>query len=114
MTLAALFLLGFALLTTVDILSVDGDVDLISCHEPGTDSSYGFSTWSMLPPGKVCHFQDGSTERPHWRIELISELGILAGGLAFGYSLLRLSELPKQDERRKTRRLDRATPARAP
>jgi hypothetical protein len=59
-----------------------------SCSPPASshlgDSDYGYSTWGWLPPGRTCHFSDGTTERPGTALTVVPV--ILLVGLAGGAS----------------------------
>ena len=74
----ALLLVGAMLALTADLFTVE-KYDAISCTVANRDSVYGDSTWSWLPPGKVCHYPDGSHDRPHWRGESLALLAIPIG-----------------------------------
>jgi hypothetical protein len=81
-TLVASFVLFADLLSVSDTSRID---DVLSCQVPDAGSQYGYSTWSWLPPGKVCHYPDGSTQRPHSPGELAGFATIAVGlGLVFG------------------------------
>lgn len=70
-------------------LSVDRLAGSFSCPIPHADSASGYSTWSWLPPGNVCHFPDGSTTRPNRRGELVAEGAFVVGVALIGYGFRR-------------------------
>jgi hypothetical protein len=98
--LGMFLLLGGMLALTADAFTTDGQTDLISCHDSMSDSIYGSSTWSWLPPGKVCHYPDGSSDRPHWRGELASLVAVLLGAALFGGTLVRPVRAPPEEPER--------------
>ena len=93
----ALLMLSALLALTLDLFSVDSSVDLVDCHVPTSDSDYGYSTWSWLPPGKVCHYPNDSTARPHWRGELVALVAVSLGAGLVVYAFRRFDDLPSRE-----------------
>jgi hypothetical protein len=50
----------------------------LACAVPGSDSTYGQSSWSWWPPGETCRFDGKVFRKPEaWRSEVSA--GLMAG-----------------------------------
>lgn len=72
-----LFAAGVLVLAGGDFKTTSVD---LYCPVPGTDSDYGSSTWRWLPPGRVCHYPDGSDSGINWSLTFL--FGTAATGAA--------------------------------